>query len=230
MPPFQRAKAKLKSTDITLPDLIFRLRQKKFSGFLDVSLQARDDGAILFFHKGERRGGSYSWGKGGLNLSDDNYNRLLGLLQTHAATYEIGHFKDEAPAQTEAAQENSTNGNQEGIYFSNLDTAMEEFMSIFIQIVRKKIRTDPLIRLKQKCLELMDEYPILDPFKKLYEIKDDGTVEFADNAPRKEIAAAIVDSAWKVVEDHKLQKKFRAAIKKWAYRTALEERGIEVER
>jgi len=230
MSPFKRAKAKLKSTDITLPDIVFRLRQKQFSGFIDVDLQGHDDGAILFFHKGERKGGSYSWGKGGLSPADDDYNRLLGLLQTNTATYDIGHFKVKSASGSVSADESSPDDGEETQYFSNLDTAMEEFLGLFIQITRKKLKVDPLVQLKQQFLDLMDEYPVLDPFNNHYELRDNGTVEFSDKAPREEIASAIVDCAWKAVEDLKLQKKFRAAIDKWAYKTALEERGIDVER
>ncbi len=236
MPPFQRAKAKLKSTDITLPDLVFRLRQKKFSGFIDVVMEGNKGGALLFFHQGERRGGSYSWGKGGLSPADDDYNRLLGLLQTNVASYEVGHFKSgtaevetarPAPAQPVLQPQDE---DQDEIYFSNLDTAMEEFMGIFIQVMAKKIKTDPLVQLKQKSVEVIDRYPSLDPFRRFYEIRETGEVVFSDDAPRKKIAAALVDCSWMVIEENKLQKKFKAAIKKWPYRTALEERDIEVVR
>lgn len=234
MPPFQRAKSKLKSIDISLPDLVFRLRQKKFSGFIDVDLQGHNDGAILFFNQGEREGGSYAWGKGGLSPADDDYNRLLGLLQTNAATYAIGHFKEETTAESESktAQDRPAAEEQKDTpqYFSNLDTALEEFLGLFMLVTRKKLKVEPLVQLKQQFLDLMEDYPVLDPFNNYYELTDDGTVEFSDIAPREEIAAAIVECAWKSVEDLKLQKKFRAAIKKWEYRMALEERGIDVDR
>jgi hypothetical protein len=68
MPPFQRAKASLKSSEIPLPDLIFRLRQKQFSGFIDVQLMKKNDGGTVFFNEGDRVGGSYSWSKGGMAL------------------------------------------------------------------------------------------------------------------------------------------------------------------
>ncbi len=230
IPPFKRGKAKLKSTDITLPDLVFRLRQKKFSGFIDVCIHKNNAQAVLFFHQGERKGGSYSWGKGGLNPADDDYNRLLGILQTNTATYDIGHFKEEAAAGPEVAETSSPDVEDTPQYFSNLDTAMEEFLAIYIQVTRKKLKVEPLVQLKQQFLDLMDTYPVLDPFNNQYELRDDGTVEFAANAPKEEIASAIVNCAWKAVEDLKLQKKFRAAVKKWDYRSALEERGIDVER
>jgi len=230
IPSFQRVKAKLKTTDISLPDLFFRLRQKKFSGFIDVNLQGHDDGGILFLHQGERKGGSFSWGTGGLSTSDDDYNKLLGLVQSNAATYEIGQFNAEPVTRSEPAQVNSSTVVEKGDYFSNLETALNEFIELYDLITRKKIKTTPLVHLKETFVDHLDEYPMLDPLNKSYELKEDGTIEFADNAPKEKIAAAIVDCAWKVIEDKKLQKKFRAAIKKWSYRTALEERGIVVER
>lgn len=230
MPPFNRVKAKLKSTDITLPDIIFRLRQKNFSGFIDADFQEHDKGAIVFFHQGERKGGSYSWGKGGLSPANDDYNRLLGLLQTRVATYDIGQFKAETAPRSEPTQEISSDGVEKMQYFSSLNTALEEFLGLFIQVTRKKLKVDPLVQIKKQLLDLTDEYPALDPSNKYYELRDNGTIDFADKAPGEEIAAAIVECAWKAVGDIKLQKKFRAAIKKWPYRTALEERGIEVER
>ncbi len=230
IPSFQRVKAKLKTTVISLPDLFFRLRQKKFSGFIDVALQGHDDGGILFLHQGERRGGSYSWGTGGLSPTDNDYNRLLGLLQSNVGTYDIGQFNAEAVIKSESAQENSSTVVEKKDYFSNLETALNEFIELYIQVARKKIKTSPLVQLKQKFVDHLDDYSVLDPLNKFYELNEEGTVDFADNAPKEEIAAAIVDCTWKVVEDNKLQKKFRTTIKKWSYRTALEERGIVVER
>ncbi len=230
IPSFQRVKTKLKTTDISLPDLFFRLRQKKFSGFIDVNLQGHNDGGILFLHQGERRGGSYSWGTGGFSHSDDDYNRLLGLLQSNAATYDIGQFNAESVIKSESAREKSSIVVENRDYFSNLETALKEFIELYFEVVYKKIKTSPLVQLKQKFVDHLDEYSVLDPLKNFFELYEDGTVEFADNVPKEEIAAAIVDCTWKVVEDNKLQKKFRAAINKWAYKTALEVRGIYVER
>ncbi len=96
MPPFQRAKSALKSTEIPLPDLIFRLRQKQFSGFIDVELVNKDASGILFFNEGERVGGSYSWGKGGMSIADADYNTLLSRMQSCEGIFTFGSFiKDE---------------------------------------------------------------------------------------------------------------------------------------
>jgi hypothetical protein len=95
MPSFQRAKAALKSTEIPLPDLIFRLRQKQFSGFIDVQLVKKNDGGILFFNEGTRIGGSYSWGKGGMSTSDEDYNSLISRVQLNEGIFTFGSFVKE---------------------------------------------------------------------------------------------------------------------------------------
>jgi hypothetical protein len=92
MPSFQRAKASLKSSEIPLPDLIFRLRQKQFCGFIDVQLVKKNDGGTLFFNEGDRIGGSYTWSKGGMSRSDDDYNSLLSRVQVNEGIFTFGSF------------------------------------------------------------------------------------------------------------------------------------------
>ncbi|MCL1981393.1 MAG: hypothetical protein FWG62_10020 [Proteobacteria bacterium] len=95
MQPFQRAKASLKSTEIPLPDLIFRLKQRQFSGFIDVQLLKKNEGGTLFFSEGERVGGSYTWGKGGMSTSDEDYNSLLSRIQLNEGAFTFGTFLKE---------------------------------------------------------------------------------------------------------------------------------------
>lgn len=228
MPQFKRAKAELKSTDIQLPDLIFRLNRKKFSGFVHVRLPEKKEGALLFFNKGERVGGSYSWGNGGLDPSDVTYNYLLRSLQATPAIFAIGHFL--AEEKTTANQSTIDHRSAEvPVYFSNLDTALEEFLAHFIRLIHKKTKSDPIVLLKQQFIYKMDEYPFLDPFKAMFDY-DDGKVSFSKEAPQEKIAAAVVDCAWAVIQENRLEKKFRAVLKKWDYKTALEERDIIVQR
>lgn len=98
MPPFQRAKARLRSTEIPLPDLIFRLRMKQFSGFIEVQLAKKPEGGVLFFHEGDRIGGSYTWGTGGMSTSNEDYNTLLSRVQSGEGTFTFGSFAKEETA------------------------------------------------------------------------------------------------------------------------------------
>ena len=233
MPQFRRGKAELKSADIQLPDLIYRLKQKQFSGFVHVNFTEKKVSALLFFNNGDRVGGSYSWGAGGLDPSNDTYNHLLKQLQATQATFAIGHFqaeeKEEVGKTEEAELESTDKYSDEPVYFSNLDIALEEFLALFVQLVHKKTKSDPVILLKQQFVDKMDDYPFLDPFKAMFDYAD-GKVTFSDEAPQSKMAAAIVDCAWEVIQDNRLEKKFRRVIKKWDYKTALEERNIVVQR
>lgn len=230
MPQFQRAKKELSSDDIQLPDLIFRLKQKRFSGFIHIRFSEEKGGTLLFFHKGQRVGGSYTQGTGGLDPSDRAYNDLLKHLQKNRATFAIGHFLPEKQKESGKGQEQSSKQPSDAsLFFSNLDTALEEFIGHFTALLRKKRKSDPIILLKQQFIEKMDQYPFLDPFKAMFDYAD-GRIKFSDNAPREKIAAAIVECAWNVVIENRMEKKFRAVLKKWDYKSALEERGIVVER
>ena len=95
MPPFQRAKARLRSTEIPLPDLIFRLRMKQFSGFIEVQLSQKAEGGVLFFNGGDRIGGSYTWGKGGMSTANEDYNTLLSRVQSNEGIFSFGSFVQE---------------------------------------------------------------------------------------------------------------------------------------
>jgi hypothetical protein len=92
MPSFQRAKSVLKSTEIPLPDLVFRLKQKQFSGFIDAKIVNKTESGVLFFHEGKRIGGSYTWGKGGMSTADEDYNILLSRMQSNEGIFTFGNF------------------------------------------------------------------------------------------------------------------------------------------
>jgi hypothetical protein len=92
MPSFQRAKSVLKSTEIPLPDLVFRLKQKQFSGFIDAKIVNKTESGVLFIHEGKRIGGSYTWGKGGMSTADEDYNILLSRMQSNEGIFTFGNF------------------------------------------------------------------------------------------------------------------------------------------
>ncbi len=228
MPPFQRATKELTSADITLPDLVFRLRQKKFTGFIDVDVQGETGGAVLFYRQGEREGGSYSWGHGGLSPSNDDYNQLLGLLQENVATYRIGHFKENTDHQKATLKQavSLEKKQMSDEVFSGLDAGVEAFLGLFVFVAWKKLKGTPLNHLMQKIHDSIGEFPVLDPFNHYYEISETGAFRFLGEAPKEEITSAIVEITWQAVNELKLQKKFRAEIRSWSYRDIFESMGL----
>ena len=249
LPSFKRSKDTLSSNRVSLPDLIFRLSQKEFSGFIDVDVRGENDCAVLFFHEGQRRGGSYSWGTGGLSPADADYNTLLGMLQKNEGTFSLGYFTtDPSTSASSVASANeqqetaSPDSGEQGKVVEDLlhkepdqtvletNQAINELLAIFIKIVGPKIKTDPLVELKLKFIDFVSIYPQLDPHGNLCEIQQDGTVLFHDAISVKEAAEGIVDCLWMVIEDRKLHKKFRQEIKNMTWRKILFKQGIDLER
>ncbi|WP_457574661.1 hypothetical protein [Desulfolithobacter sp.] len=229
MAPFKRAKNQLTSQDIGLPELMYRLEQKKFSGFVDVELQDGESG-LLFLHQGKRIGGSYSWGRGGLNPREEPYKELVERLTGSGATYRVGHFqKDPAEKKVPSGDGIATADVVGSPSFADLATALEEFLEIFCRSMKRRSRQDPVLLLKQCFLDHLDQYPFLDPFSSSFQYENEQVI-LADEAEGEEIARAVVGLAWEVAISHRAEKKFRAELGKWAYRSALEDRGIAVER
>jgi hypothetical protein len=252
MPAFKRALNTLASNKVSLPDLIFRLSQKEFSGFIEVDVDGKEDCAVLFFHEGKRRGGSYCWGTGGLSLSDSDYNTLLGMLQKGSGTYSLGYFTSdlfspimdvalEAGAGVGAGEERETpdeipnkgDDNKPPLDQapSELNRALNAFIAVFAQTVTsKKTKAEPLIDLKLKFIDFAEIYPHLDPYKRLCAIEDDGAVTIAEEISEKDAAEGIIDCAWMVIEDNKLHKKFRAGLQVMEHQKVFQAQGLELER
>ncbi len=239
LPAFRRAKGRLSSAKVSLPDLVFRLNKREFSGFIEVDVQGRSDCAVLFFHQGQRRGGSYYWGTGGLSPADDDYNTLLAMLQKSGGAYSLGYFTSDpiaAPPQLpeEQPQPETEADNpaaaKAGRTLTEIDRAVNEFLAVFLKTAEARNDFEPLLELKLKFIDFVSIYPVLDPYGAACVLEKDGSVTFADDEAAKAGAEGIVDCAWMVAEEQKLHKKFRAGLKKMAGKEVLRAQGIEVER
>jgi len=211
IPPFKRAKKILTSKDIRLPDLMYRLNAKNFYGFVRVQIVGQRERAILFLHKGSRIGGSYSWGRGGLDPSDAMYNQLLKYVQEAPAKFFIGHFLAEAHAVDPRQKERNITVPGTDVKIADLDRALELFLGHFVRVIRKKSKSEPIVLLKQEFIDQLNKYPFLDPFKDIFDYVD-GRVHCSDEISRDTIAEGVVDCVWNVIKAHKLEKNFLAAL------------------
>ncbi len=229
IPPFKRAQKELQSVDIRLPDLLFRLNAKKIFGFVRVKLIGRKERALLFLHKGKRLGGSYSWGKGGLDPSDINYNKLLKLLQSTPALFSIGHFQKEQQLRDPRSVPPPSNIAGTDISIVELDRALEEFLHHFTLLVRKKTKSEPIVLLKQEFINNLETFPFLDPFKDIFDYVD-GRIHCSNDVSREKIAAGVVACAWNVIQSNKLEGKFGSAINRSEFTKVFDACNISVRR
>lgn len=233
MQPFQRAKSALKSSEIPLPDLIFRLRQKNFSGFIDVQIINKSESGLLFFHEGERIGGSYSWAKGGMSKSDENYNILLSRVQAGEGSFTFGSYiKESTSAEAKQPPARSMIKKAEprrvDPVSSELRPALEELLFFFIQTMQEKGEKNPVKLLNEYIQSRLDTYPYLDPFMGYFEYSR-GTVKFSTDAPKEKIVRAIVVCAWALVRAYHAEGNFKAKISTMRNKSVLESHNIAVE-
>ncbi|WP_028584519.1 hypothetical protein [Desulfogranum mediterraneum] len=253
MPAFQRAKSALKSVEIPLPDLIFRLRQKLFSGFIEVQINNREEAGLLFFHQGERIGGSYSWGKGGMSTSDDDYNSLLSRVQANEGVFTFGSYLKKEEPREAGAQVNPQEQSEPAApvsqaaspsspavgsappaakvvnpVYSRLRPALEEFLFLFVQTIQEQGVADPLAELNTHINSQLDTYPFLDPFMGYFEYSK-GVVKLSADAPKIKLARGLINCCWTLVRGHKAETAFRTRLATMRHRAILADRNIQVE-
>ena len=217
MPLFQRAKAALKSSEIPLPDLIFRLGQKQFSGFIDVQLNGKSESGLLFFHEGKRIGGSYTWGNGGLSQSNDDYTDLLGRLQSGEGAFTFGSFFKENQV-AKGAMDTALGKNLERSTDSghsvpaDLRLPLEAFLARFVRLMGAKTRIDPILALREHFQVRSMHFPFLDPGRGFFDYSE-GAVHFSSNAPVDKVTRAVITCAWELVRMHNLSDAFASALR-----------------
>ena len=228
MPPFQWAKSALKSSEIPLPDLIFRLGQKQFSGFIDVQLVGRPENGLLFFHEGKRIGGSYSCGNGGLSRANADYTDLLGRVQSADAAFTFGSFVREKGTVHGGDGARLPEQEETGLTSGDLRLALEEFLSYFVQTMRQKTRIDPVLALKEHFQVKVLNFPFLDPARGFFEYSG-GEVFFSSNAPVDKVTRAVITCAWELVRMHNCRDAFAQTLRTMKHLAALNEHRISID-
>ncbi len=76
---------------ISLESTVDHCKTENFSGFFDIAAE-NGEGGLLFFQDGAMAGGSYTWGKGGLSPSQEDYRRLFDLVEGTRCSLDVGTF------------------------------------------------------------------------------------------------------------------------------------------
>jgi len=235
LPPYKRAKSELTDADISLAELVEWKKEKKLSGFIEVTLPVEKKNCILFFQQGNFAGGSYSWGAGGLNHSTEELRNLIETSEQTESIFAIGRFPSESRQDIKGGgtEQKTTRPLtvEDQVFITNLPTMLEEFINLYLAATKKKLNVDPMTLLKQRLVVRADDYPFLDPFNLPFEFAN-GIFTFTgtDHAFGENTARAIIDCVWDVVAENRLQKKFRKSLEKWSYRSTLELRQYQVMR
>jgi hypothetical protein len=233
LPPFKRAKKTYSSALISFENLTKRFKQENFSGFIDTLFTQENETALIFFNKGERLGGSFSWGNGGLSQGHEDYSLFLEKLNSSEAVFQIGKFlENEQHHQVEQPPEEASPDEVDTVVDVvdnvGLIRALEEFLGLYMITVRDNKKQDPALLLRQSFIKNVAAYPFLDPFKGQFTYGD-GIVEVTDYSLLKKITLAIVDCVWEIVSEYGIEERFRGELVRWD-NPAMKDLGITYDR
>lgn len=184
------------STEFTdLQGLINKMSSEKLTGFIDVSIEDSEDCGLIFISSGRIIGGSFSWGKGKLNHSEESLQILLEKTKVSGGTFHVSSI----PMNEDGLEGDSKkNGWQ---YSSDTVRYLEELLNIFENTVKsnKKIKAGFSILLKKKFMKLANKYDFLDPFAAEVEYSRQ-KLTFKGKATEEDLANGITESV-KILAD-----------------------------
>ncbi len=224
---FKRAKKLLRSSEISLFEILNRFQKMKFSGFVEVQFEDSSEGAVVFYRSGNKIGGSYFWGQGGLNTSNKNLEELLKKIEKKEATYAVSRFLDSPPISL-LAEEIFEVEDYDDEYDAQLVLGLEEFLIIYTKVLYKKLNKDPVLLLRQSFIANTGRFPFLDPFQGQFKFTN-GAVYISDSTNSFEVVKGVVHCVWEVIYALGLEKYFKLQLSSWR-NNFLRNEGVLIDR
>ena len=213
------------STDFTdLEGLIKKMSSEKLTGYIDVSIDDGMEGGLIFISNGEIIGGSYSWGGGKTNSSQNNLEILIEKTKKSGGIFQVSRI----PMKVEKAADEP----KEQVPDNNLDTLamIEEFLGVFETVVstgkNKEAGFSSILR--KKFVEKAEEYAFLDPFVAEFEYSD-RKLKYSGQTGEKELADGVISSVKELAEELGILAEVKKYMVSWAdkYEKKIEELGID---
>lgn len=205
------------STEFTdLLGLIRKMMSEKLTGYIEVSIQDGEEGGLIFFINGQVIGGSYSWGEGQLNGSEESRNLLIQKTKDSGGTFHVSKISPEKAASVPEPASGEPAHAPEGVI-----PALQEFLEVFERIVRagKFAKGDFSTLLKKKFVEKADIYLFLDPFAGEFSY-DNGRIEYFGNADPEDLVRGVTESVKELAQDLGAWPRFSEEIRPWSEKYA----------
>ncbi len=219
------------STEFTdLEGLIKKMKSEGLTGFIEVFINDKTGGGLIFFNNGQIAGGSYSWGKGDSLRDVDDQKRLIQLTKDHGGSFHVSRIPLN---QNELAEDDEMELDAEEVSdkpSKRILVAMEEMIAIFERTVRgtKSIDTDFATLLRRKFVEKADRYPFLDPFAAEFKYADE-KITFDGSTTDGELTKGVMESISELSEELKASDRFKSNLATWMkkYKEEVETFGIK---
>ncbi|UCF86145.1 MAG: hypothetical protein JSV50_11090 [Desulfobacteraceae bacterium] len=205
------------STEFTdLEGLIKKMISEKLTGYIEVSINEGKEGGLIFFTNGEIIGGSYSWGKGELNGSQESQKLLIEKTKESGGVFHVSRisFTNEEESDTKKVKKETS---------SNVLPALEDLLVIFERTLKSnnKSTTDFNTLLKKKFVEMVDKYAFLDPFTAEFDY-DNQKIRFTGNASDEELVNGVIESVEDLAGELGILPQFVEELAPWSQKHAKE--------
>ena len=215
------------STEFTdLQGLIKKMMAEKLTGYIDVSIGEGSMGGLLFFNNGQPVGGSYSWGGGEINGSQEGRNRLIEESKRVGGVCDVIRIPMSKIGKEEAAKAGEKSKKVAGGGASLTTEALGEPMSKLEGLVAssKRIKSDFGTLLKKKFVEKAETYPFLDPFAGEF-FYAGGKISFEGKSSEESLFRGVLECVKELAEELDLTDELRRELESWTSKYDAQLRG-----
>jgi len=201
------------STEFTdLEGLINKMVSEKLTGYIEVAIQEGNESGLIFFINGQIIGGSYSWGEGELNGSQESRNELVQKTKDSGGMFHVSRISPEKGGPASADRESAPPPRAE----EDVIVPLQEFLEIFERtaVGGKFLKGDFGTFLKKKFVEKADIYAFLDPFACEFSYTDH-RISYTGTASNAELVQGVVDSIRELAQETGAWSRFSDEIGPW---------------
>jgi hypothetical protein len=170
-----------------LEGLIRKMVSEKLTGHIDVSIGDGKESGLVFFDNGNVIGGSYSWDKGELSRSKEDWERLIRKTRESGGVFDVSRI----PLTRQKMESELKEGDRESP--STVLMMLEELLGVFERIIEsgKDVQSGFTTILKKKFIEKADQFVFLDPFAAEFEYADH-KIAFKGDATSDEVVQGLM--------------------------------------
>lgn len=194
-----------------LEGLIKKMGSEKLTGHIDVSIGDGKEGGLIFLENGKIIGGSYSWAKGELNRSKENWEHLIRKTRELGGMFHVSRI----PLEGKDVKSKPEEGDRQRP--STVLVMLEELLGIFERFIESSsgVKAEFSTLLKKKFMEKADEIPFLDPFAAEFEYADH-KISFTGDAGGQELVNGLTECLKEIGEELGILAQLNDELVRWS--------------
>lgn len=214
----------LSSEFTELESLIKKLREEKFTGFINVTFQNRKEGGIIFFVGGKIESVSTSWE---LASAEDTEKAVKTLIERTKEMRSVFDVQRIVPKEDKLGIRSDDNDKAKP---SKIISILEELLGIFENDINSQgIKgNDFNTLLRKKFLKKAENFPFLDPFAAEFRYNN-RKISFSGEAKEDEMVKGLLSCVMEISDEVGVTSKLKTSLGPWYQKNekVLRRLGIE---